>query len=162
MNGQQPQPQLPKLDLAKLLAETSAARQALAPLLAHPASAPAQPRKKDVLEAMLAHGVAQVQVDPTLPGVDLPEQFLGTSGLALNFSYGYAGHDLQLDDAHLCQTLSFSGTDYRVRVPLRAIVAARSLAKGVVAEFQVFTDAGTEPVEGQDPDLDPDPPPGAA
>jgi stringent starvation protein B len=137
------------LDLEAMLRETLEARQDLAPLLAAPASRPPQPRKREVLERLLDTGMTQVRVDTTLPGLDVPEAFLGTAGLVLNFSPKFSTADLQLTDTELAQTLSFSGVQHRVRVPLRAIVAARSLVTEEPAEFQVFT--GDDVVEGQDP-----------
>jgi hypothetical protein len=129
------------MDLEQLLRETLAEKQALAqkgePL---EPSRPPQPKKRQVLEKFLGAGVLQVQVDTTLPGVDVPDVLVGQPMVAFNFSYRFqATPDLILTDEELAQTLSFKGVDYRVRLPLRAVLAARSVKTGEPAEFQVFT-----------------------
>ena len=116
------------LDLDQLLKETLEARETLSAAPAEP-TRPPQPRKRKALETYLSGGVLTVQVDTTLPGVDVPDQFLGTPLLVLNFSYRFqVTHDLVLTDEELSQTLNFQGRAHRVRVPLRAILAASGMA----------------------------------
>lgn len=128
------------MNLDDLMRETQEARAALGVVtpLGGP-SRPPQPDKRVVLESVLSSGVLQVQVDTTLPGVNLPDDLLGQLLVVLNFSYKYAGQDLQLSDEEIQATLSFNGNSHHVRVPLKAILAARSLVTGQGAEFQVFT-----------------------
>jgi len=140
------------MDLETILKETLAAQQALAQTMAQEPTLPAQPRKREVLERLLERGVMQVSIDCTLPGVQVPDHFVGISGLLLNFSHNYAT-PLKLTDEVLEQDLSFSKVRHQVRVPLRAIRGAMSLVTQEVVEFQVNT--GEDIVEGQDP---PEPP----
>jgi stringent starvation protein B len=141
------------MDLEALMKETLEAKQALAAIASEP-TRPPQPKKKEVLERFLALGITSVQVDTTLPGVDVPDHLMGSS-VVLNFSYRFQiPHDVVLTDQELSQTLSFGGRSHRVRLPLRSIVAARCAATGEPAEFQVFTGE-----DYQDPEEDNDPPP---
>lgn len=142
-------------DLERLLRETLEAREALAPLLERPESRPAQPGKRKALEGLLDQGLTQVHIDTTLPGVDVPGDFLGEP-LVLNFSLNFAVKDLRLTDAELEQTLSFAGVSHRVRVPLRAIVAAGNFIKGELRGYQVFGTDGLD-VPADDDDLEPPP-----
>ena|SRR5271155_4327331 len=128
------------MDLDALLKETEEARKALqAGLPVGGPSRPAQPEKRKTLEGILAEGVLQVQADTTLPGVDLPDDLVGQLLVVLNFSYKYAGQDLLMSDDLIEQTLSFGGKSHHVRLPLKAILAARSLKTGRLEDFQVFT-----------------------
>lgn len=126
-------------DLEQIMKDTLADQQRLASQMVDEPRKPAQPRKRAVLEAMLAKGMTMVQVDCTLPGVRVPDTFVGISNLNLNFSYKFAAGDLLLTDEELSQTLSFSGRNHQVTIPLRAIQAARCLVTGEPAEFSVFT-----------------------
>ena len=136
------------MDLEALTKETMEAKRALEAVAAEP-TRPVQPRKREVLEKFLSRGILSVQADTTLPGVDVPDHLMGAS-VVLNFSYRFQiPHDVMLTDQELSQTLSFQGKSHLVRLPLRAIVAARCAATGEPAEFMAFTGEDFL-VEGQD------------
>jgi stringent starvation protein B len=147
------------MDIDKLMRETLAARAVLKPLLDSPESRPAQPVKKSCLEKLLSRGLTTVRVNTQLPGVHVPPEYLGSdTPLVLNFSLNFGSKDLQLTDTELCQTLSFAGINHRVRVPLRAVLAAANFIKGEVLDFTVFPPGADEAllaVEGDDDDPEP-------
>jgi hypothetical protein len=127
------------MNLDQLFADTlEAQRQLISARVVEPTQPP-QPRKREVLERLLTQGGIQVQVDATLPGVNVPDAWVGDMNLRLNFSPRFAIADLVVTDEAIEQTLSFQGANHHVRVPLRAVMAARSLKTGEPAEFIEFT-----------------------
>jgi stringent starvation protein B len=127
------------MNLDILFAETLEAQRQLSAARVVEPTQPAQPKKRAALERLLAQGGIQVQVDATLPGVNVPDAWGGDMNLRLNFSVRFDINDLVVTDEAIEQTLSFQGKNHRVRVPLRAVMAARSLKTGEPCEFIEFT-----------------------
>jgi hypothetical protein len=141
------------MNLDEIIRETKEAQRQLNARYVAPTQPP-QPHKHKVLEDMLVSmpnkGVLQVKVDCTLPGVKVPDPFVGHPELVLNFSPRYDNpHDLLVDDDAIRQTLSFSGQRQLVHVPLRAVTAARCVVSNdpsQLPDFHVFPQEDLEPL----------------
>ena len=79
--------------------------------------------KRERLDAALADGVATIHLDARRPGVKLPEHLRTDPNLRLNLSLRFDPPDLATGDWGVHETLSFSGTSFRVAVPWQAIFA---------------------------------------
>jgi stringent starvation protein B len=126
------------VDFDKLVAETHAAQE----LLADDPHCTTVGNKKTVLEQFLSQGLVFLHIDATMPGVRVPSDYIGDAALALKFSHKFHRHDLVITDAFIAQTLSFGKEEFYVKVPLKAILAARCFRGQELvgtAEFQVYT-----------------------
>lgn len=91
--------------------------------------------KRSRLETALGEGMAQLHLDARRPGVLVPKQFLDEHHLVLNVSYRFDPPDLSVNDWGVRETLSFSGSRFKVAVPWSAIYA---IASHVTREFWMF------------------------
>lgn len=76
--------------------------------------------KKNRLSTMLQRGLVQVAVDSRVPGVLLPKHLMNKTDVLLNLSHRFK-HPISLAGKCVRTTLSFSGTDYPVVLPLDSI-----------------------------------------
>ena len=76
-------------------------------------------------ERMIGQGIVMVMLDPTQPGVVLPDSLLGHVSLNLNFSLKYGLKDFVYDKQGVRATLSFSKRETFCIVPWTAVFGLR-------------------------------------
>src|SRR5262249_3037006 len=91
---------------------------------------PPMPAKRQILLAYLERGIAMLHLDARRPGVRVPQQYAHDPHLRLNLSYRYQIADLEIDDAGVQATLSFSGRPFQCILPWKAIFGFTSQATG--------------------------------
>ena len=84
------------------------------------------PDKRRTLEALLSRGPVLVHVDARRAEVAVPPRFRADPSLVLRFGYTLSPSiaDLEVDDAAISGTLTFSGSPFRVVLPWTAVYAA--------------------------------------
>ena len=93
------------------------------------------PQIRAYLEHALESGIAQLHIDPQVPGTQLPEELRQRSYVVLNLSYRFDPPDLAIDDWGVRETLSFAGVRYMVAIPWRAIFG---VAENATRELWTF------------------------
>jgi len=77
--------------------------------------------KRDCLEKLLAEGLVFVQLDPRVPGVELPAHLCGQPVVGLNLSLNFRIEVFEIDDAGVRASLSFQGHRHLCVLPFEAI-----------------------------------------
>ena len=91
--------------------------------------------KRKVFENALQSGIATLHLDPRISGVQVPEMFMGSPVLALNYSYRYDIPDLSIDDDCVVATLSFSRIPRRCIIPWESVFAIVDQSESMVYQF---------------------------
>jgi len=91
--------------------------------------------KKQCLLAALKRGLVMVHLDARRPGVLVPANLRCESHLRLHLSYKFVPPDLNVADAGVRSTLTFSGQPFTVAFPWTALFAVTSK---VTHEFWMF------------------------
>lgn len=98
--------------------------------------------RKHFLEEWLRAGLTEVFVDPTYPGVQLPEQFRAADSLKLNLSWNFKCFmELRDDGVHV--DLSFSGQESRVVLPWNSIQGMQNRALNKAIKYAPATEKST-------------------
>ncbi|MCK6571355.1 ClpXP protease specificity-enhancing factor SspB [Myxococcota bacterium] len=77
--------------------------------------------KRDCLEKLLAEGLVFVQLDPRVPGVDLPAHLRRQPVVGLNLSLNFRIDVFEIDDVGVRASLSFQGQRHLCVLPFDAI-----------------------------------------
>lgn len=77
--------------------------------------------KRSRLEQVLDKGMAKIRLNATMPGVNLPDAYMGFVDIALNLSYNFDPPDLTLSDWGFRGTLSFNKNNFKVAVPWESV-----------------------------------------
>jgi stringent starvation protein B len=89
-----------------------------------------------------------VRVDARRAGVQVPRQFAGNSGLALNLSWSFRDARMVLNERGVAATLSFGGSPFRCLLPWSAIWGIRVQKGGSLQIWEADLPVelgGTEP-----------------
>jgi stringent starvation protein B len=138
--------------------------------------------KRDCLEKLLAEGLVFVQLDPRVPGVDLPAHLRQQPVVGLNLSLNFRIEVFEIDDVGIRASLSFQGQRHLCVLPFEAIFLmglaegegtfvfpesappelrarfAAAMAQAEAGAASATTTAGADP-EMADVDDEPPPPP---
>lgn len=87
-----------------------------------------------------------IVVDATLPGLDVPTQYVRDGKIVLNVSFS-ATTGLQFGNEAVTFNARFSGAPFEVRVPVRAVLGiyARETGKGMIFSEDEFAGVPDEP-----------------
>jgi stringent starvation protein B len=91
-------------------------------------------KRRAILDA-LADGLTMIHLNARPPEVIVPERFKNEGHLRLNLNYKFHQIDLEVDDEAVSATLSFSGQNFRCRVPFGAIFGVTSFINGQIYLF---------------------------
>jgi stringent starvation protein B len=86
-------------------------------------------------------------VDATLPGVDVPEQYVKDGQIVLNLSPS-AVIELQLGDESVSFNGRFGGRPTDVFIPVAAVLGVYARENGQGMAFEAEEDSGPEPDDG--------------
>lgn len=95
--------------------------------------------KCEVFEVMIEEGMVMVTLDPRMEGVEVPQQFQGSSELHLNFSHMFHIDDFDYDQEGVRASLSFQGTRYFCDIPWSSVSRLYSHESGQQAVFEAQT-----------------------
>lgn len=91
--------------------------------------------KRKIFERALESGIATLQLDARVSGVQVPQMFKGNSSLALNYSYKYNVPDFCFDDDCVVATLSFSRVPFRCIIPWESVSVIIDHSSSAVYQF---------------------------